>query len=379
MEIRVPAIKGEQAGSVVFQCQLTLADVVRFLQLTSPDLPIEDRYQRDLSETRAKRFGEYLENNNHKSQKTRSFIIPALTASLDLKPEQIRFEQIHEAQPIGILAFPVSAQLILNDGQHRRRGIEIALENDESFASHTVGVMLIVDPGLKRAQQIFSDINKNAKPVSNSLSILFDARSPEAATTKNVVNKVSIFKRYTEKEKYTLSSASNKLFTYSNLHICINRMFDALQDKQQNALKNQAIIIKYWELITKTIPQWKQIDDRLAVPKDIKAEFICTHAVAVETLARIGAEICCKYGEDSDRMEEILAPLGDINWGKENPDWEGKVVIVTSKGSLTSRNNNDAKSWLAYYLREKLGLEPQLEVQSEDAIAQNNQAAMIAL
>lgn len=368
MEISIPAIKGEQAENIVLQTQFTFAQLVKFFQFVSEDLPIEDRHQRNLSEKRAKDFRDYLLDNNHK---IKAFVVPTLTASLDLKPENLKFEQIHAEQPIGVLTFPLSTKLILNDGQHRRRGIEMALENEgfkEELENQSIGVMLLVDPGFKRAQQIFSDINGNAAKVSNSLNILFDSRSGEAHTTKQVVKKVPIFAKYTEKEKATITPASSKLFLYASLHKSIELMMDALQKVKENASANQGIIVKYWNAIAEIIPQWKDIRDRIITCKEVKTEFLSTHAVTIEALARVGASLCSQYLDNSDEIVNSLQSLADIDWSKNNPDWQGKIIIISSKGQPTVRNHNDTKSWLTGYLREKLGLtESVVEVETDEA------------
>ena len=53
----------------------------------------------------------------------------------------------------------MSATMLINDGQHRRYAIELALKGDTTLQNETAPVQIHFDQGLKRSQQIFADIN----------------------------------------------------------------------------------------------------------------------------------------------------------------------------------------------------------------------------
>ena len=48
---------------------------------------------------------------------------------------------------------------------------------------------------------MFTDLNKHAVKTSNSLSTLYDARDQIAVATKNVIDSIPFFKKYTDKER----------------------------------------------------------------------------------------------------------------------------------------------------------------------------------
>jgi len=51
---------------------------------------------------------------------------------------------------------------MINDGQHRRAAFELALKENQSWAKETIAVVFFLDVGLKRSQQMFTDLNRYA-------------------------------------------------------------------------------------------------------------------------------------------------------------------------------------------------------------------------
>lgn len=114
-------------------------------------MPAELRAQRNLNETRAKAIANYILSNP-------DYVLPAITASCDAS---MTFDLLNEQHAVGLLQIPLDATLLINDGQHRRRGIEIALQDNPSLADHAVSVTIFYDRGLHASQQMFADINSN--------------------------------------------------------------------------------------------------------------------------------------------------------------------------------------------------------------------------
>jgi len=59
---------------------------------------------------------------------------------------------------------------MINDG-HRRAAFELALK-EKSWANKTIAVVFFLDVGLKRSQQMFTDLNRYAARPAPSLNIL---------------------------------------------------------------------------------------------------------------------------------------------------------------------------------------------------------------
>src|SRR5690554_1744088 len=146
-----PAVRGIQAGKAYYVAQIPYGSLVKLFVFDEEEVPAELRAQRTLNENRAKGIAKYMLENPSE------YILPALTASVsaDMFFEPSAVPGANER--VGMLHIPVESTLLINDGQHRRKGIEIALEENPKLAQETAAVTIFFDEGLVRSQQIFAD------------------------------------------------------------------------------------------------------------------------------------------------------------------------------------------------------------------------------
>ena len=104
-------------------------------------------------------------------------------------------ELIKRAQ-VGLLHIPMSGRFIINDGQHRRASIELALRERPELADETIAVVFFVDIGLKHCQQMFADLNRYAIRPSQSLGALYDHRDERAEIARRVVAQTADIQRH---------------------------------------------------------------------------------------------------------------------------------------------------------------------------------------
>ena len=139
----------------------------------------------------------------------------ALVASIDGKFE---FKNNKSDNDTGILEVSMDAHFLINDGQHRKSAIMAALKEDKSLENETISIIFYADKGLRRSQQIFTDLNKNAVKTSNSISELYDLRDEMAVITRNVIWNNDFLNTYTDKEKDILGKYSSGLFTLNTFY-----------------------------------------------------------------------------------------------------------------------------------------------------------------
>ncbi len=114
------------------------------------------------------------------------FDISAKIEELNLKTE----ESINES--MGLLVFHGNEKMFAIDGQHRVAGIDIAYKKDNSEIlkddNFSVIFLAHIDDttGRKRTRRLFSDINKNAKPVAKSDRIKIDEEDISAIVTRRI-------------------------------------------------------------------------------------------------------------------------------------------------------------------------------------------------
>jgi DNA sulfur modification protein DndB len=185
------AIRGVQAGKEYYVIMCPLRQIPRIFLFDEDELPPELRAQRTLNHARIQPIANYIIDNS------KDYVFSSITASIDGK---VQFKPSGEnglENKIGTLIVPMTARFIINDGQHRRAAIEEALKVRPEIGLETMSVVFFIDAGLKRSQQMFSDLNQHAVRPTKSLGILYDNRDSLARLSLNLSNSVPIFNGFT--------------------------------------------------------------------------------------------------------------------------------------------------------------------------------------
>ena len=208
---KFPVVRGIQAGREYYIAMIPLKMIRRLFHDDNEYILPEYRAQRRVNEARIPVIAKYiLENEN-------SYVFSALAASIDGD-----FNFISNGDTgLGMLEISLDAKFLLNDGQHRKAAIEQALLEKPELGEETISIVFYKDLGLKRSQQIFTDLNKHAVKTSNSIAELYDSRDELAVITRKVVERVSFFNEYVDKEKDMLGKYSSSLFTLNTIYTCL--------------------------------------------------------------------------------------------------------------------------------------------------------------
>ncbi len=346
-----PAVRGIQAGRPFYIATCPLRIVPKIFSYNEDDVPPELRAQRTLNKTRIPDMVKYLLEN------PKDYVFSALTASVGTS---ISFEEMGEAPNLGVLKIPMDAQILINDGQHRRKAIEEALKENPDLGQDNLPVLFFVDEGLERSQQMFADLNKYAVKPSTSLGTLYDHRDESSELARYLATETKPFIGFTEMEKSNVSPKSNKLFTLS----AIKQATKALLSKGSRDGFNEAeqqLSIQYWETVTKHIPDWQMMLNKEVSPSQLRQEYIHAHGVGLQALGIVGKQLLSEHPND---WESRLVPLQSVDWRKANPEWvkrtmnHGRVSKSTTNITLTS---NALKSILGLALTpEEKELEKQI-------------------
>ena len=151
-EYRFPAIKGIQAEREYYVSMCPLRLIPKLFLFNEEELVPEIRAQRVLNRARIPEMASYITGNKD------SYVFSAITASIDGNTEFKPLAEGDELDRIGVLCVPMSAQFIINDGQHRRAAIEKALKEKPEVGDETIAVVFFMDRGLERCQQMFADL-----------------------------------------------------------------------------------------------------------------------------------------------------------------------------------------------------------------------------
>jgi DNA sulfur modification protein DndB len=332
-------------------CPLRL--IPKIFLFDEDDLSAELRAQRVLNKGRLPALARYILDNPD------DYVFSALTASVD---GDMAFESQGTDGPAhrtGQLRIPMDARFLINDGQHRRAAIELALKENPDLGDETIAVVFFHDAGLSRSQQMFADLNRHAVRPARSIGVLYDHRDINAQITRTLIERSTIFKGFVEMEKSTLSARSRKLFTLSALYYGNQSLLQGLDLKQDEVTK---LAQSFWEAVDTALPEWAMVRDKQLSAQEMRRDFIHSHGIALHALGRVGNSLL-RESVEATVWKKRLAPLKDVDWTRVNIDWEGRAIV----GGRVSKSHQNV-TLTVNYLRKHLGLELSPEEQRvEDA------------
>jgi DNA sulfur modification protein DndB len=297
-------------------CPLKL--IPRLFLFDSEQVPAELRAQRTLNRARVPEIARYITDN------PRGYVFSALTASVDA---DLSFEPLADGGAearIGLLSIPMTARFVINDGQHRRAGIEQALRRDPGLGDENIAVVFFVDVGLARCQQMFADLNRYAIRPQSSLSVLYDHREEMAQIVRRVVAESPLFQDLVETEKSNLALRSARLFTLSALYTATKALLDGFGDLAKE--KRVELAARYWSLVAEQFPEWAQVQAGAMSAGELRRDFIHGHGIALHALGRAGNTLL-RQGLEPGDWARLLCQLGKLDWSRSNASvWEGRAM-----------------------------------------------------
>jgi DNA sulfur modification protein DndB len=307
-----PATRGIQAGKAFFSTTVQFKYLVRLFRFDDEFVPAQLRAQRTLNETRAKSIADYILSNPD------TYVLPAITASCD---SSMTFKELNDEHAIGILQIPLDACLLINDGQHRRRGIELALQENPLLADHAIPVMIMFDQGLAFSQQVFSDINSRASKPSGSLNALYDLRNPFARWILDILDKRPAYKARIDMENASPGKKSSQLWSLVAFHAFVN-MLTGVNEKNIKSLasldRKTDEVLAFLDHLN-TIPLWSGMLNGEMSAEAVRDNYIISHAVFLHALAILGS-----YVSDLSQLDG----LAKVDPSKASDSWKGRSVVA---------------------------------------------------
>lgn len=308
---QLPATKGTQAGKEFFTATIPFKFLVRMFKFDEESVPADLRAQRKLNEQRAQAIADYILSNQD------SYVLPAITASCD---RSMRFENLVPGHEVGLLSIPIDACLLINDGQHRRMGIALALREAPELAEHSISVTLYFDRGLRACQQMFADINSRATKPSGSLNALYDLRNPFARWVMDILGRRPAIRCRIDMENASPSKNSPHLWSLIAFHKFVG-MLTGVSEKNIGRLPDLEAktreVVEFLDALG-VIPFWTPMLEGKIAAETMREQYIISHAVFLHALAVLGAhtaDLRCLQG------------LAGIDPAKSSPLWQGRSVI----------------------------------------------------
>jgi DGQHR domain-containing protein len=316
-------------------------------------------------------IAKYIAENYNKA-----YIIPPLSLNIQHRVHLYIPDYPSEFLP-GYLVIPGSAKLAITDGQHRKTGISLAMdqmdENDAAiFGSDAVSVMITCETELNQIHQDFADCSKT-KPLPPSLLAVYDRRNPANRLVSDLERMCPLFKGRIDPTSKTLSKKSTFLFLANQLRQLVKELLagtyalaDADFEKRAMELLGQeeqynAALQKFTEFINyltgftrdtstgeeSTGPRWKADPSLQPIPVwheiakiplgtleisqvPVKREegWICLTATGLNIIGRIGHKLFTnpELEKDWKAYARKMADPQIIDWKRSAPMWQGNII-----------------------------------------------------
>ena len=332
-------------GRTYFTVSMKLKTVPRFFEFQNyKALEPEERAQRVINKQRIPVIRDYLLENPD------SYVFSSITASYQL-PAGVSDDQLFtpfEADSdIGVLNLPMEADLLINDGQHRRGGIAAALEEDPTIGEDSISVVLFPFENHDRAQQMFSDLNRTAQPTTKSLNILYDHRDRLSNITMTLLSHVAVLEGRVDKEHASLARRSPALITLGSLHDATKELLGEVTE--ESFTEKVDIAVAFWQTLAAAIPAWADVAAGRATGPQVREQTIATHAVTLRAIGAVGRGLMERRPDSwASTLTQVFS---GIDWSRTNPDWDG---VVVADGDVLNRRQNQRD--LTELLRVKLGI-----------------------
>ena len=371
--MRVPALKGRLGGVDFYIITLTLGEVPRYIVGTddNPDISPKLRKNRRASPARFAEIADYIIRN----QNDYRFSAITCTYGKDGDTGPTKWEPADPNAPagspgwmLGMLTLDQQDPLIIVDGQHRLGAIEQAIKIEPELRNDTIAVVLFPYINLRANQQLFSDLNRTAKPPTRSLNILFDYRDVTNRVVQEVVEKVSVFKDRVNLELASVAKRPTEMFTLASIYQATDPMIKAAyrgglvkeelrkEDKSENEKGNEGdyenFLADAWEFIAEQFPEWGKVASGEMNITQHRHEYLHWNSGIVSSIGEFVGVAMRGCGTDwKDAVKTALTHSDNGNWRRDMPQWQGIVVAGESVLPYST-----VRHQLIPYLKLKAGL-----------------------
>ena len=371
----VPALRGTMGSIEYFTITLPYSVVTRYLTTTDRSLPPKERENRKPTPSRYGVIADYITKNPD----TYRFSSLTCTHGKDGTHAPVRWKSIEpsgDLSLIGVLTLDNRDPLIIVDGQHRFEGIKKALDQDPSVVDDMISVVLFPYIDLRAAQQLFSDLNRNAKKTTKSLDILFDRRDVVNRVVQKLVGKVSVFEDRVNLEDAGIPTQSKDMFTLAGIYQATDPMIDVIfeagllpevlvpkdsqgdpiKDSQGNPITNEDKYIDFladvWEFIALRFPEWGKVASGELDIRDVRSKYLHWNSGVISAIGEFIATSMREKGQDWQQPVTIaLGHPDNRGWRRNETHWQG---IITAGTQVLPRSA--VKPQLKAYLKRLAGL-----------------------
>lgn len=311
------AVRGVQAEKEFYVAMVSFKTITEHFKFDDPSMAADQRAQRKIRDSRVPQIANYIIQNPD------NYVFSSITVSVGGKMVFQPTPGLGELGRTGTLTVSMDSPILINDGQHRCAAIKEAYSKHKEFQNEKVSVVFFLDKGLKRSQQIFADLNKHAVKPTKSLGLLYDHRDTFARFVVNLVSDVDVFHNRTETERASIAPRSRNFFTLNGIADA-TRYLLRLKTKSIPPEK-QKLAVEFWETVSKNMPDWQLLLDKnsIVTPAELRDRYVHAYTNILNAIGLAGHVLVTQHVD----WKNMLKNLKQIPWERDDPIWDGKIMI----------------------------------------------------
>lgn len=382
----IPAMEVKFGQITYYVTYMHVNDIVRNVKFPQdleewPDMSIEEKFQREISKTRVrKNIAPYFSNNKDRFSGS---LVLAVRNHDSMKFEKL--EDVHKlravyanaAKDMGFLSMSGEEQFIPIDGQHRIKALEYAttgvdednkpipdVNTNRDLGRDQIGVILIRFDSTT-ARQIFSKINRYARPTSRADNLITDDDDAMAVITRKLLGTDAIINSRLVRiaSGNTLSKSAHEFTTLNTLYeanilllgpLCISGPGKPSDMDARQARVALNGLRKEWGGLLSKVDLWKQaLADPRASGDKTRQEIRETYLIGkpVGQLALVGGYAMALQKDSKIAKKALYAKLNSIDWRMDNMDLWKDVLVNRNKNVMFGKTTiSNASKFIAHLL-----------------------------
>jgi len=324
--IRVPAFRSRQGGRELFHALMTNRAVADFFDVRfNEEHADKEPSQRPLQPRHAQAIADYV------LAERETYVLGALVYAVEHYPA---FDGDGDA---GELVLDPADMYWSIDGQHRHRGLQLAIADDPALGEEVTAVLIYVEPDLANRRQMFADMNGKAKRVTRSQNVLFDSRDVFSRIARQLALEAPLA-RHVEFHSASPKRGSQQWITLVALQDIARALQLGSARSAKAAVDPDAALADaraFVRIVHDVRPEIRTACSGDADMVALRDESILVSSTTMRVLAAAAFERMREDGSASfDRYAERLA---DIDFSPRNREWIECGFIVEGKSTPQSR------------------------------------------
>jgi len=308
------SLRGKQGLNYYYLIQCPLQLVSRLFSFDEVKATGTGIRYTSLSVTKIEKLEQYLES--HKD----NYVLTPLVAYVE---SAVLFDPTTEYEDVGLLHIPLTANLVIRDGQHHCAAIQQAITENPELGLDTISIMLIPASSASRKAEVTTALDYTPAKSNWSLRVLHDQENSLAELTKQIVNSIPLFQNRIEMEKTTISNRSTEIFTLSAVYQATKALLG--NEKEEVTSTKIKLAQTFWQKLTEVMPEWQQLQQGVITAAYLRENYVHAHTVTLVAIGMAGhslIELC-----PNDWLHQ-LEKLKNLDWARKNVQlWEGRSML----------------------------------------------------